>query len=252
MKEVNYAVYSGSRNLYPHMVTAAKSLVANSKVDVVWFLIEDAEFPDEVPDMVRTMDVSGQKFFGKSCPNMRTQFTYMSLLRVCYSKLFPDVPKILQLDVDTVCVDSVDALFDLKMGKAWVAACNELNGTYKPYGPRYYNIGVALFNLEQIRADGADVQAINLLNSTELRYIDQDAWNILANTRTIDLPSRYNETYMTGFTDSPAIVHYAGSGNGWLEPGFSKTPRLEYLKRYREMSWGEALDLHAKHVKKAR
>ena len=32
------AVYSGTRNLYHAMVTAAKSLVANSSVDKIYFL----------------------------------------------------------------------------------------------------------------------------------------------------------------------------------------------------------------------
>lgn len=241
MKE---AVYSGTRNLYPHMVTAAKSLVANSPVERVWFLIEDEEFPLEVPGIIQTMDVSEQGFFPRTCANIKTSFTYMSLLRVCYSKLFPDTGKILQLDVDTVVVDDIGALWELDMKDAWVAACPEVNSKFKPYGPRYYNIGVAMFNLDQIRKDRVDTQAIQLLNSTELPYIDQDAWNLIANTNTIDLPARYNECYMVGFTDSPAIVHYAGSGNGWLEPGFSKAPRLEYLKRYREMTWDECMELH--------
>ena len=96
MKE---AIYSGSRNLYPHMATAAKSLIANSPVDRVWFLIEDEEFPIEVPDMVRTIDVSGQQYFNPNGPNMKTQFTYMALMRVCYAKLLPETDKVLQLDV---------------------------------------------------------------------------------------------------------------------------------------------------------
>ena len=98
------AVYSGSRNLYPHMVTAAKSLIANSPVERVYFLIEDGLFPFQVPDIIETVDVSKQKFFPSTCANIKTGYTYMSLMRVTYSKLFPDLDRILQLDVDTVVV----------------------------------------------------------------------------------------------------------------------------------------------------
>ena len=241
MKE---AVYSGTRNLYPHMATAAKSLVANSPVDRVYFLIEDGRFPLETPDIIETVDVSKQKFFPSTCANITTGYTYMSLMRVTYSILFPGLDRILQLDVDTVVVDDIGGLWEQDLGKAWFAACPEKNGKYKPYGPRYYNIGVAMFNLDQIRQDRADTKAISLLNSTQMPYIDQDAWNMIGNQRVIDLPERYNECYMVGFTDSPAICHYAGHGNDWTNPKDTRTPRLEYLKAYREMSWDEALELH--------
>ena len=45
------------------MEAAARSLVANSDVDRVHFLIEDARFPRPLPEMVECHDVGGQKFF---------------------------------------------------------------------------------------------------------------------------------------------------------------------------------------------
>ena len=39
------AVYAGTKNLYSEMATAAKSLANNSSVDLIYFLIEDSEFP---------------------------------------------------------------------------------------------------------------------------------------------------------------------------------------------------------------
>ena len=38
---IKAAVYTGTQNLYGGMIAAAKSLIANSDVDEVWFLIED-------------------------------------------------------------------------------------------------------------------------------------------------------------------------------------------------------------------
>lgn len=245
------AVYSGSRNLYPHMATAAKSLIANSPVERVWFLIEDERFPIEVPDIIQAKDVSKQKFFPSTCANITTGYTYMSLMRVTYSKLFPELDRILQLDVDTVVVDDISELWEMRLGKAWFAACPEKNGKYKPYGPRYYNAGVMMFNLDQIREDRADSQAIALLNTTKMPYIDQDAWNMLGDQRVVDLPERYNECYMVGFTDSPAICHFAGHGNSWTDPKDTRTPRLEHIKAYREMSWDEAMERHEKILARA-
>lgn len=232
------AVYSGTRNLYPSMVTAAKSLMFNSNVDRIYFLIEDDEFPEYLPPEIQTINVSGQKFFPKDGVNFRTNFTYMSLLRVCYTKFFPELDKILQLDVDTICVNNVDALWEIDLGDKWFAAVTEDYSTYKPFGPKYYNIGVAMFNLDWIRKDQADERLIHFLNTTKVPYIDQDAWNRFGIGRDMKLPVRYNESFVTGYTDNPAIVHFAGFKEWRVNP---KTPRREYIKRFEEMSWEEVL-----------
>lgn len=254
------AVYSGSRNLYPHMVTAAKSLIANSPVGRVWFLIEDEEFPHELPDIISTIDVSGQEWFHPKSANIKTGFTYMSLLRVCYTKLIPSAERILQLDVDTVVVDDISELWRLNMGDAWLAAVreppryigegdNRRRIDYKPWGEDYFNIGVAVFNLRQIAKDGQDDWLIHVLNTEHMRWIDQDAWNKYHKRRYIDLPTRYNESMVTGYTDNPAIIHFAGYGNAWIDPSDQKhreIPRLEHLRKYSEMEWAEAMERHEK------
>lgn len=232
------AVYSGTRNLYKSMVTAAKSLLHNSSVDKVYFLIEDDHFPEELPPIIETRNVSGQTYFAKDSANWKTHFTYMSLLRVCYTKLLPELDKVLQLDVDTVVVDNIDALWDVNLDGKWFAAVDEKLSTYKPYGPKYYNIGVAMFNLNQIRQDGADDRLIAFLNKNRVPYIDQDAWNGLGMGKDAEIPLRYNETVVTGFTDEPAVVHFAGFKEWQTNP---RASRREYLKKYRGMTWEEAL-----------
>lgn len=233
------AVYSGTRNLYHDMVTAAKSLVANSSVDKIYFLIEDNEFPEKLPSIIETVNVSDQKYFPRNSANYKTPFSYMSLLRVCYTKLFPDLDKILQLDVDTVVVDNIDELWDIDVSEKWFAAVEEKLSTYKPFGRVYYNIGVAMFNLKQIREEHADDMLIRYLNTSKTPYIDQDAWNRHMAGRHIGLPTRFNESFVTGYTESPAIVHYAGFKDWQTTPRVS---RKEYLKKYREMTWEDILN----------
>lgn len=233
------AVYSGTRNLYADMVTAAKSLIANSSVEKVFFLIEDDVFPYELPKMIETMNVSGQRFFLKGSANFQTDFTYMSLLRVCYTKFFPDLEKVLQLDVDTVVVDNIDTLWDVDLTGKWFAACQEPLSTYKPYGWVYYNIGVAMFNLDQIRKDEADEKMIDFLNTVKVPYIDQDAWNRYGIQKAVKLEPRFNESIVTGYSEEPAIVHFAGIKN-WQNS--KRASRREYLKKYREMSWEDVFN----------
>lgn len=52
------AVYTGTRNLYPYMIAAAKSLLVHSNVDKIYFLIEDDKFPYELPPKTVTINVS--------------------------------------------------------------------------------------------------------------------------------------------------------------------------------------------------
>lgn len=240
--EPKAVVYSGTKNLYGYMEASAKSVVANSDVDEVHFLIEDDKFPRTLPDIVKTRNVKDQKFFSpKTCANWNTTFTYMSLLRVCYTYLFPDKGRILQLDCDTIAVDDISSLWDVEFGGTLFAAVEEHISTFKPYGDPYYNIGVALFNLKGMKAHGADEKLVQLLNEKQLKYIDQDAWNFLYMNQATWLDVRYNESYATGFTDNPAIVHYAGFKHWWDSP---KMPRREYLRKYMDMNWKEALELH--------
>lgn len=234
------AVYSGTRNLYPHMVVAAKSLIANSGVEKIYFLIEDDKFPDKLPPLIETKNVSGQTWFPKDGPNMKSQFSYMALVRACYCKLLPEtLDTVLQLDVDTIVVNNVDKLLDMKMGRKWFAACDEPNNNYwRPFGNKYYNVGVAMFNLKAIRRCGVDDTIIKFLNEEETPFVEQDGWNKFSTAQeVIDLDTRYNESVPTGYTDNPAVVHWAGFKNWWDDP---KAPRREYYKKYKDMTWEEA------------
>lgn len=233
------AVYSGTRNLYPDMVTAAKTLVKHSSVDKIYFLTEDDRFPEKLPSIVETINVSGQQFFPPRCANIRTPFSYMSLLRVCYTKILPEsVDKVLQLDVDTIVADDIDELWDVDLDGKWYAAVMEDMSSYKPYGPVYFNIGVAMFNLKQIREDFADDLMIYMLNTQKMPYIDQDVWSMHWRGKSVQIPGRFNESSVTHMSDNPAIVHYAGVKNWQNDPTIK---RAEYLKEARKLTWEEVM-----------
>ena len=165
----------------------------------------------------------------------------MSLMRVCYTKLFPDISKILQLDVDTIVVDNIDLLWDVDISDKYLAVNLEHEGKWKPYGPNYPNVGVAMFNLDYMRKNRKDDELIFFLNNTKVPYIDQDAVARFCMDKFVDLPRRYTECSMVGFTEEPAIVHWAGIKN-W-QTGY-RASRREYLKKYRDMGWEQVMDRH--------
>ena len=69
MKNERVAVYFGTRNVYGDMVVAAKSLLNHTRMDRIWFLIEDDTFPEELPEVIKTKNISDQQWFPPGGPN---------------------------------------------------------------------------------------------------------------------------------------------------------------------------------------
>ena len=241
-------VYTASRNLYPYLPSAYMSLLAHNPNARVWLFVEDDKLPYDLPANCQVVNVSRQKIFGADCVNKRTTFTYMALIRCAYALLFagkpnkfgiralPKLDKILQLDVDTIVCENLQVLWDVDMTGKWYFAVNEINSDYKPFDSKkvYYNAGVVLFNLEQMRKDKVSEEGIEYLNKTPCPYIDQDWLNASLDKYGYDLclnmGTRYNETLFTGQSLNPAIVHYAGE-KYWYQ-NFEEVYRGAYIERY--------------------
>lgn len=222
MKE---AVYTGSRNLYKDMVTAAKSLAYNSDVDRIWFLIEDDVFPEPLPEYVRTINVSKQKFFRPDGANMGSPYTYLAMIRAALCHVL-DADRVLSLDVDTICLRDVSDIWDIDLTDCYYAASKEAHRSYMDL--LYCNTGVALYNLEKLR-DGKADEVISVLNNTHFTWVEQDVFNYLCQGRIREMDGNYNANDWTEHPD-PRILHFAGH-NDWRN-----RPEVE---KYRNMSWGE-------------
>lgn len=230
------AVYAGTKNLYGGMVTAAKSLMCHSDVNKIYFLIESKEFPYEIPKEIECIDISKQDIFHWSGPNYNSHWTYMVLMRAALTKVFPDYDRILSLDVDTIVEDDISDLWDIDMGDCVIGAVQEYHAKYRPYGPQYWNAGVMLQDLNKLRETGLDDQIIHAINHEKFTYNEQCAINKYCVGRIFDLPTRYNDCYICGMSDNPAIVHYIGTSQWQTD---KTLPRYELLEKYRAMSWDD-------------
>ena len=142
---MKYAVYTGTKNLYYDMIPAVKSMLINSDVDKIYLLIEDDKFPIELPKEVECINVSGQTYFKPDGPIMKSQFSYMALMRAALPKVFPDLDTILSLDVDTIVDKDISDIWDIPLGdKYYFAAAPEVKRSEN--GFVYTNAGVTLFN----------------------------------------------------------------------------------------------------------
>lgn len=222
-------VYAATRNLYPCMGPTIKSLFAHNDPERVYIMAEDDEIGMPLPDVCRVVNVSGQKWI----TNKTGRFTWMASLRCCYTELFPDEDKLLQLDVDTIICDSLQPLWDTDLTGKWFAAVREWKGAYHPFGTdEYYNIGVCLFNLAQMRKDGATRRVLDFVNTSNFMCQEQDGLNCYAVPmgKVVDLPVRYNVCFCCGTDRNPAIVHYAGVGDWFTNQTMANK---EYLDEWR-------------------
>lgn len=235
------AVYTGTRNLYGGMIAASKSLIANSDVEEVWLLIEDDEFPVDLPEIVHTMDISEKwkEFYDPKGPNMLSEFTYMAMIRPVFCHLFPHLDKILSLDVDTFVRQDVSELWRIDLDGYYWAGCLEPH--HSRDGIYSINAGVTLMNFEMLRDGRADIIA-DCLNVHQLHFVDQDAMTCLCQGHILPIDKKFNGTKWCGCGETEAwIRHYAGE-KGWYN---YKEPIHWYHK-----DWGEVLEMHERVVEK--
>ena len=236
------AAYCGTREIYRDMETSAKSLVANSGVDEVHFVIEDAEFPSDLPEIVAVHDMSGQEWFDHDGPNMDAPYTYMAMMRIALCHVLPDADAVLSLDADTVCLPGVDAVWELPIEGDYLAASHEWHRSHN--GLLYCNFGVVLYNLAKLR-DGKADECIDVLNRRKYTWVEQDVCNYLCQGRIYDMPWEFNANHWTRenfFKMNAAdrkrvakIVHYAG---------IKDFRHHDEWREYEAVGWDEALERH--------
>ncbi len=225
------AIYTGTRNLYQHMIPAIKSLLANSDVDIIYVGIEDPEFPYELPKCCKVLDLSGQEFFAPGSPNMKSPYTYMAMMRAALVKILPkNLTRVLSLDVDTIVDADISELWELPINDYYFAASREWHASTERF--MYTNVGVCLHNLKKLR-DGKADEIIQILNTKEFRWVEQDAMNLLCQCYIYNMPAEYNDNYYTDKVSKPKIIHYLCRNED--------LPNKKEVQKYAAMSFDEIM-----------
>lgn len=225
-------VYALTRNVYEWLQPSIKSLAEHNPKARVFILAEDDEMPFELPIDAEVINISRQEFVPEIAAHRTEAFGgYINHLKVCYASILP-VSKVIHLDIDTIVCDSLAGLWKTDITNKWFAAVPESQTWYRPYGKHYYNMGVALFNLSQMRKDKIQQEMMDFLLNTQQPFADQNAWNKFGNehNKSAMLDLRYNESRVTGTTENPAIVHYCSIPDWWTNTSME---RRYYLDAYR-------------------
>lgn len=227
-----FALYAGTRNLYHDMTVCAKSLLFHDGADKIYFLIEDDNFPEELPDCITTMNVSNQEFFPPTGPNYHSKWTYMVLMRTALCYLFPDLDRVLVLDCDTLVNKPIDYLWSVDISRYYYAMVEEKQIKNREHP--YFNFGVAIHNLAKLR-DGTADTIIRTINTVNLPYCEQDAVNSVCRRHILELPPEYNATFFNipRIPDGQEIIkHYAAWHPFNTKPDYNT---------YDSMSWEDVL-----------
>ena len=225
-------VYAITRNVYEWAVPSIKSLAEHNPKAKVFMLAEDDEFPYDLPIDVQMINVSDQTYFPDIASHRKQDFGgYINHLKLWYSS-FLTVNKVIHLDIDTIICDKLDGLWKTDVSGKWFAAVPENQTWYNPFGDKYYNTGVVLFNLAQLRKDKPQQDMTDYLLNTEQPFADQNAWNKFGHEqdKIAELDLRYNESRVTGKTSEPAIIHYCSYPDWWTNKNID---RISYLDSYR-------------------
>ena len=226
-------VYALTRNVYSWILPSIRSLAAQNPKARVFILAEDNVLPFELPIAAEIINVSDQTIFPKIADHREEAFGgYINHLKVCYPSLLP-VNKVIHLDIDTIVCDKLTDLWKTDVSGKWFASVPECQTWYKPFGAKYYNMGVSLINLAQMRKDGAEQSMSEYLLTTKQPFADQNAWNKFGTElgKCAELDLRFNESKVTGTTTDPAVIHYCAIPDWWTN---KEMYRREYLDKYME------------------
>lgn len=222
-----YVVYAGDYRVHNMMVTAAKSLLAHTRVDKIFFLTDRDDF-GKLPDVIQLIDVSKQDIFPPSCPNILPWYSYMTTLRAALTKILPEnIDTVLWLDPDTIVVNDISDLWNTEITTRFFGAVEEVrnhNHTLKPY----FNAGVMLMNLRMFRETGMDDRIIDEINTKKYEHLEQDVLNYLCFTHIRKLDSKYSDSFVSKPCDHPCIKHFVSTA----KPGFKP-----YEEQYNSVPW---------------
>jgi lipopolysaccharide biosynthesis glycosyltransferase len=195
-----------------------------------------------------------------------TRAVYLSLL---LPEVLPETQQILYLDVDLIVMRDVSELFGMDLGDLPVAAVQDGFIDGSPAGPKpavessgpprrspYFNSGVMMINTKVWREERIGPRAMELIRASAppLRWLDQDALNMLSAGRWTELDPRWNvftisdqlgasepDRVAAGHSMADQvrlerdafILHFAGSQKPWHED-YPRTPNWERYRQFAE------------------
>lgn len=212
MIHVAFPLYDPKGTYTKYEAVALLSMLCNTKAEIKVHIIHDSSVSDENKSKLRKIcDTYNQKIlfhevqataFEKIGP-MAKLFTIGTLFRLKLPEVLSDnITKIIYLDADLLINTDIEHIWNIDVSGYYIAACHDpgLNDFSVRLSDglvsaeKYFNAGVAVFNLEKIRYDFelfTDCANFLLAHPT-CTMADQDAMNYLFLDSVLFLPAQYN------------------------------------------------------------
>lgn len=188
--------------------------------------------------------------------------TYFRL--IAFEYLSTNINSILYLDADVICKGSLKELFQLNLANFFAAVVLDVDNMQQSSATRlkltdlngkYFNAGVIYVNLKKWIENDLSKKSLELVrgktNFGKLKYLDQDALNILFQMQNIYLSRDYNciytlknelayhdlSKYKNTITDSTILIHYTGVTKPWHTWGINYPASQFFFNSYIHSPW---------------
>lgn len=202
-------VYCATERYFDRLIPSIRSLLKTTPTVEAVYVISDVPFKEG--GKIHNIVTDGLEYFPESCPNRYSRWTYMSLMRLAFHRMFPDDKRIVYLDCDTIVVDDIGELDHISFEGNLVAGVKEPKKSTDE--DIYINAGVVVLNLAALRATGMGDRLIGDINTIRRPFPDQDCINAVLKCSKLELPCAYNMSEWTGWSFEPRIMHYAAYPN---------------------------------------
>ncbi|MDL2269920.1 DUF4422 domain-containing protein [Desulfosarcina sp. OttesenSCG-928-A07] len=251
-------VFASDNNYAMQMAVAITSLLKNAKhaiYDIRCLISDDFSKKNKdkilsIQDVYQKCEISFTEIPESLFANVKIKTTHLSKVgfyRLLVADIFPDLNKIIYLDVDVIVLQDLSVFYRYSLDTQYIGGVRA-PGYYFPDNWReskeeelgikidqYVNSGVLLMNLSRIRKDNLTNKFIQL-SKNDYRSEDQDILNIACYNNIRHIPFRFN--VQTKYTDpkseekykfenvipkderdgadkNPIIIHYAGKTKPW-------------------------------------
>lgn len=248
----------------PFVTVAIKSIIENASKEYnyrIVILYQDLT----IENMNRISKISNEKFkidfiYMKdefklitnrieNCYVRLDYFTLTIFFRLLIPDMFPEYDKGIYIDSDVVVPGDISELYNTELGNNLLGVCNDISilniKTFTDYVEnavgvskyKYFNSGVLLMNLKELRDRGFSNKFFELLDKYHFDCVapDQDYLNAICKDRVVYLDEAWDAMPAEGreLIKNPKIIHYNLNDKPWQ---YDNIQYEDYFWKYAKMT----------------
>ncbi|MFD0587206.1 glycosyltransferase family 8 protein [Paenibacillus sp. GCM10027627] len=176
---------------------------------------------------VTFIKINNNEFNGFKLNTDLSHISRETFYRIALPELLPDRDKVIYMDCDIIVLDDLRKVWNIDLSEYHLAAVEDFNNAWAkrkgrvPEETKYFNAGFLVINLKEWRKNNVSSQLREILLDSQLslRYMDQDALNLVLNNKYLELDRAWN--YQLAFwkhgmpIQHPSLLHFAGPEKPW-------------------------------------